>query len=77
MGSFCPRYFPSSPSDFGGSFNISYHFNYCSANPGFGASPGVWREIPPSVHDDLRSKTDFLLPHFRWQKEGATSVLGF
>ena len=29
------------------SFNISYHFNYCSANPGFGASPGVWREIRP------------------------------
>ena len=47
MGSSCPRYFPSSPGDFSGSFNISYHFNYCSANPGFGASPGVWREIRP------------------------------
>ena len=45
MGSSCPRYFPFSPSDFGGSFNISYHFNYCSANPGFDASPGVWHEI--------------------------------
>ena len=42
MASTCPRYFPSSPGDFGGSFNISYHFNYCSANPGFVSSPGVW-----------------------------------
>ena len=38
----CPRYFPSSPGDFGGSFNISYHFNNCSANLGFDASSGVW-----------------------------------
>ena len=45
MGSPCPRYFPSSPGDFGGSFNISYHFNYCSAIPGFDASSGVWHEI--------------------------------
>ena len=45
MGSTCPRYFPSSPGDFGGSFNISYHFNYCSANPDFDASSGVWQEI--------------------------------
>ena len=45
MGSSCPRYLPSSPGDFGGSFNISYHFNYCSANPGFDASSGVRHEI--------------------------------
>ena len=47
MGSACPRYFPSSPGDFGGSFNISYLFNYCSANAGFGASPRVWHENRP------------------------------
>ena len=47
MGSPCPRYFLSSPGDLGGSFNISYHFNYCSANPRFDASPVVWREIHP------------------------------
>ena len=47
MGSSCPRYFPSSPGDFGSSFNISYWLNYCSANLGFGASPGVWHEIRP------------------------------
>ena len=34
-------------------------------------------DSPPSVPDDLCSKTDFLLPYFRWRKEGATSVLGF
>ena len=32
---------------FSGSFNISYHFNYCSTNPGFDASPEVWHEIRP------------------------------
>ena len=47
MLSSCPRYFPSSPSDFGGSFKISCHFNYCSANPGFSASPRVWHENRP------------------------------
>ena len=45
MGSSCPRYFLSSPGDFGGSFSISYHFNYCSANPGFDASSRVWHKI--------------------------------
>ena len=34
---------------FHSSFNISYHFNYCSANPGFGASPRVWHENPPHL----------------------------
>ena len=98
IGSSWPRfYFASSPGDSGGGFNISYHFNYCPANPGSGASPGVWHEIRPicsrrhlssklffarsltwdSVHPDHCSKTDFLLPYFRWRKEGATSVLGF
>ena len=98
IGSSCPRfYFASSLCDFGGSFNISYHFNYCPANPGYGASPRVWHEIRPicsrrhlssklfftrslawdSVHRDLCSKTDFLLPYFRWRHEGAPSVLGF
>ena len=47
MGSPCPRYFPSSPGDFGGSFNIPYHFKYCPTNPSFGASPRVWRKICP------------------------------
>ena len=60
IGSSCPRFFPSSPGDFGGSFNISYHFNYCPANPGFGASPGVWREIRPiSSRRHLSSKLIF------------------
>ena len=30
--------FRLSLGDFGGSFKISYHFNYCSANPCFGSS---------------------------------------
>ena len=38
---------PPPDGDFGGSFNISYHFNYCPANPGSGFSPGVWHEIRP------------------------------
>ena len=60
MGSTCPRYFPSSPGDFGGSFNIYYHFNYCPANPGFGASPGVWHEIHPiCLRRHLSSKLFF------------------
>ena len=60
MGSSCPRYFPSSPGDFGGSFNISYHFNYCSANPGFDASSGVWHEIHSPR--PLSQKMIFLFP---------------
>ena len=34
------------------------------------------RDSPPSVHDDICSKTNFLLPYFRRRKEGATSILG-
>ena len=33
------------------------------------------RDSPPSVHDDLCSKTDFLIPYFRWRKKGAIGIL--
>ena len=63
IGPSYPRYFPSSPGDSGGSFNISYHFNYCPANPGAGASPGVWREIRPICsRRHLSSKLIFFTP---------------
>ena len=73
MGFSCPRYFPSSPSDFGGSFIISYHFNYCSANPGFDASSGVQHEIhsPWPLSQNWFSFSLFLLTgrrcHFRFR----------
>ena len=75
----CPRfYFASSPGDFGGSFNISYYFNYCPANPGSGASPGVCHEFHHICsRRHLSSKTDFLIPYFRLTKKGAISALGF
>ena len=66
------------PGDFGGSFNISYHFNYCPTNLGSGALPGVWHEIYPHLFTTTSLfKTDFLLHYFRWWKEGATSILWF
>ena len=40
------------------------------------SSPGVWDEIRPSVHDDLRPLNWFPYPYFRWWK-GATSALGY
>ena len=42
----------------------------------FASSPGVWHEIRPSVHGDLRSKTDFLIP-ISADEKGATSALGY
>ena len=69
----CPRYFPYFPGDFGGSFNISYHFNYCSANPGVMLHPEFGMR---SIHHDLCPKTDFLIPYFRWRKKGAISAFG-
>ena len=71
IGSSCPRfYFASSPGDFGGSFNISYHFNYCPANPGSGASPGVWHEICLHLFTTTSLfKTDILYPYFCWRKK--------
>ena len=73
----CPRYFPSTPGDFGGSFNISYHFNYCPANPGFGASVGVWCEIRPICSRRPLFQHWFSLPLFLLTEEGATSALEF
>ena len=49
----CPRFFPLFPGNFGGSFNTSYHINYCPENPGSASSPGVWHEIHPTVHGDI------------------------
>ena len=66
----------SSPGDFSGSFNISYHFNYCPANPGSGSSPRAWHEIRPICsRRHLSSKLIFFTPisadgrrcHFRFR----------
>ena len=86
----CPRfYFASSPGDFGGSFNMSYHFNYCPANPGSGASPHLFTTISlfktllyPELGMRLRSPPPlfqnwFSLTLFPLSDEGATSALGF
>ena len=42
--------------------SISYHFNYCLANPGSSASPGVWHEIPRPLTATSSSKLIFFTP---------------
>ena len=73
----CPRFFPLFPRNFGGSFNTSYHINYCPENPGSASSLGVWHEIRSSVRGDTcLQKTDFLIP-ISADEKGATSVLEY
>ena len=36
----------------------------------FASSPGVWHEIRPCVHGDLRSQNWFPYSYFRWRKGG-------
>ena len=65
-----------SPGNFGSSFNISYHFNYCPANPGSVSLPRVWHKIRPICSQrHLSSKLIFFFPisadgrrcHFRFR----------
>ena len=62
------------PGDFCGSFNISYHFNYCSTNPGFDASPRSLA-LDPFTTASV-PKLIFLIFYFHWRKKGAISALG-
>ena len=69
----CPRYFYICPRWFSAVlFNMSYHFNYCFANPGFGAfTRSFGARFAPSVsRRPLFQKLIFFTPISAAEKRG-------
>ena len=63
IGPSCPRFSSLPPTPvISAVVSISYHFNYCPANPGSSASPGVWHEIPRPLTVTSSSKLIFFTP---------------